>query len=385
MPGLGIEGEDELSAEPLTLARRRLGRINRIVIKVGSGVIAGKGRLRAKVIEDLAYDITVLRHQKIDVVMVVSGAVAAGFEPLGMDQPPSAVVERQAAASVGQHRLMAMFARAFIKHRLHVAQLLMTADDIENRRRFLSARHTMQMLLSRGVVPIINENDALSDDETKVGDNDHLAALVTNLTSAHLLVILSRVRGLYRAGTEEVIPQVEVGLSVQEHVSNELSETGVGGMGAKVSAARLAGQGGIPTIIAEGGQPGMLQRILAGEEVGTLFTPLDTKLSARKKWIAIRSRSMGVIRVDAGAADALRAGGASLLPAGIQTVQGTFEMGDRVDVQDESGRPLAVGLVSYRSDEIRRLQGRARTEYKDVLGYEYVKEIMHRDDMVLVE
>jgi glutamate 5-kinase len=378
-------GDDELSSEPVAQPRRRLGRVGRVVVKVGSGVIAARGRLRARVIEDLAYDITVLRHQKREVVMVVSGAVAAGFEPLGMPSPPTAVVERQAAASVGQHRLMAMFARAFLRHRLHVAQLLMTADDIENRRRFLSARHTLQVLLARGLVPIINENDALSDDEVKVGDNDHLAALVTNVVSAQLLVILSSVRGLYRNGDgENVIPRVDVGSSVDHHVTSAVSETGVGGMAAKVSAAHLAGRGGVPTIIAEGARPGMLQRILAGEEVGTIFLPRQSRLTSRKRWIAMRSRSMGAIRIDAGARRAILEEGASLLPGGIRGVEGAFEMGDRVEIQDESGEPLAVGLASYRSDDIRRLQGRRRTEYRDVLGFEYVKEIVHRDDLVLL-
>jgi glutamate 5-kinase len=373
----------EIIAEPSMPNRRKLGRINRIVVKVGSGVIAGNGKLRQKVIADLAHDVTVLVHQGREVVMVVSGAVAAGFEPLGFDKPPAGVVERQAAASVGQHRLMAMFAQAFAPHRLQVAQLLMTAEDIENRRRFLSARHTLAMLLKRGTVPIINENDALSDDEIRVGDNDHLSALVTNLVSAQLLVILSRVRGLYRNGSEEIIPLVEVDSSVDEHITKELSETGVGGMVAKVSAARLASRGGVPTIIAEGTRERVLQSILAGEEIGTLFTPAASKLTARKKWIAIRSRSHGVLKVDEGAAQAIVGQGASLLPGGIRSVDGQFEMGDRVEIFDEGGAALAVGLVNYRSDEIRRLMGKSPEEYSSILGYEYLKEIVHRDDMVL--
>ncbi len=365
--------------------RRRIGRATRLIVKIGSGVIAGGGRLHPEIIADIAHDVTVLAHQKREVIMVVSGAVAAGFEPMGFASPPRAVVERQAAASVGQHRLMAMFAQAFAPHRLQVAQLLMTADDIENRRRFLSARHTLAMLLKRGVVPIINENDALSDDETKVGDNDHLAALVTNLVSAQLLVLLTRVKGLYRAGGEKIIPLVEVGSSVDEHITSDLSETGVGGMGAKVSAARLASRGGVPTVIADGTQPGMLQSIMDGREVGTLFTPAPSKLNARKRWIAIRSRSHGVLRIDAAAAKALRETGASLLPVGIRAVEGEFEMGERIEIREETGANVAVGLVNYRSDEIRRLMGKARTEYTAILGYEYVKEIVHRDDLVLTD
>ena len=374
-----------MSAERVPTPKRRLGRISRAVVKVGSGVIARGGRLRRRVIEDLAHDITVLRHQGIDVVLVVSGAVAAGFEPLGMGSAPSSVVERQAAASVGQHLLMAVFSRAFLRHGIQVAQLLMTAEDIENRRRFLSARHTLHMLLRRGVVPIINENDAISDDESKVGDNDHLAALVTNLASSQLLIVLSSVKGLLRNGTGHVIPQVDVGSSVAEHIRAELSETGVGGMLAKVSAATLASRGGVPTVIAEGGRAGVLQSILAGEEVGTLFVPGDSRLTGRKRWIAMRSRSKGIIRVDGEAAKALTHRATSLMPAGIRSVRGRFEMGDRIEIQNTRGRTIAVGLASYRSDEIRRLQGRARTEYTDVLGYEYVKEIVDRDDMVLLE
>lgn len=365
--------------------RRKLGRINRIVVKVGSGVIAGNGRLRQKVVADLAHDVTVLAHQGREVVMVVSGAVAAGFEPLGFDSPPKSVVERQAAASVGQHRLMAMFSQAFTRHRLSVAQLLMTADDIDNRRRFLSARHTLAALVQRKVIPIINENDALSDDETKVGDNDHLAALVTNLVSAQLLIILSRVKGVYRNGSEEIIPLVEVGSNVNEHVTGELSATGVGGMGAKVSAARLASRGGVPTVIADGTAPGVIQSILAGNEVGTLFLPSPSKLSSRKRWIAIRSRSHGALLINDVTSASLSQGSASLLPGGIIGVEGEFEMGDRIEIKAPGGAAIAVGLVNYRSDEIRRLMSKPRPEYTAILGYEYVKEIVHRDDMVLTD
>lgn len=363
---------------------RDLGTVRRIVVKVGSAVITEKGRLRPRMIADLAHDVTVLGHRGYEVVMVVSGAVAAGFDPLGLPGPPDAVVERQAAASVGQHRLMSVFAKAFGRHRIHVAQLLMSADDVENRRRFLSARHTLQELLTRGVIPIINENDALSDDEDKVGDNDHLAALVTNVVSAELLVLLTVVAGVRADGGEgPVIPQVEVGSSVEEHIRSKLSPSGVGGMKAKVSAAQLASDSGVPTIVADGTQPGILQRIVAGEEVGTIFLPRSSNLNQRKRWIAVRNRSLGVIIVDAGARQALVQRGASLLPSGILDVEGKFTMGSRVDIRDENGEVFAVGLASYSSDDIRRLRGKKVSEVKDVLGYEYVKEVVHRDDMVV--
>lgn len=368
-----------------SIPKRRLTRVRRIVVKVGSAVIAGRGRLRPRVIADLAYDVTHLRHQGYDVIMVVSGAVAAGFAHMGLSAPPAAVVERQAAASIGQPRLMNVLAQAFARQRVHVAQLLMTAWDIEDRRRFLSARHTMQTLLAHGVVPIINENDALSDDETKVGDNDHLAALVTNLVSAQLLVVLSQVQGLHAdGGAGPLIPEVGADEAIEHHIGGMTSETGVGGMAAKVRAARLASHWGVPTIIACGTQPGLLPRVVAGEPIGTLFMPREHNLTSRKKWIAVRARSRGVIVVDAGARRAIAESGASLLPSGITGVRGRFPMGARVELQGPNGKAFAVGLVSYNSDEIRRLQGRKLKEFKEVLGYEYVKEIINRDDLVVL-
>ncbi len=365
--------------------RRRLGRVERLVVKVGSAVIAGGGRPSPRVIADLAYEVSVLQHRGVQVVMVVSGAVAAGYEALGLPSPPGGVVERQAAASIGQPRLMALFARAFARHRVGVAQLLMTAEDIENRRRFLSARHTLQRLLTGGVVPIINENDALSDDESKVGDNDHLAALVSNLVSAQALILLSTAEGVGAdGGRGPVISTVEPADPVERHVGPARSETGVGGMAAKVSAARLASSGGVWTLIAGGREPQVLVRLIAGEPLGTLFVPAESRLTARKRWIALRTRSRGVIRVDAGARQAIREGGASLLPSGVVGVQGEFAMGARVELQDADGCTFAVGLASYPSDAIRRLQGRRRDEFKAVLGYEYVREIISRDDMVIL-
>ncbi|MCG8406787.1 MAG: glutamate 5-kinase [Phycisphaerales bacterium] len=366
-------------------SKREFGEVKRIVVKVGSGVIAGKGRFRPKVISILAQDVTALRKQGYEIVMVVSGAVAAGFRSLALAKPPSAVVLRQAAASVGQHRLMATFAREFGKHRTPIAQLLMSAEDIENRRRFLSARHTLQMLLNHGVVPIINENDALSDDEAKVGDNDHLAALLTSVASADLLILLSHVRGLYHDETDEVIPQIDTGSDVDRHITSAIGESGVGGMKAKVSAARLAGQWGVSTIIAEGTKAETLLEVISGKPVGTWFVSSGRKkLNSRKQWIAVRTRSLGAVRVDVGAQKAIVEKGASLLPSGILEVEGDFSIGARVDVQDASGASFAVGLVSYPADEIRRVCGRRAADIKTVLGYVYVDEIIHRDDMVLL-
>ena len=376
---------------------RDFGELRRVVVKVGSGIIAPAGRLDPLVIERIAKDVTALRDKGLEVVMVVSGAVAAGYLGMGKDRPPVSVVERQAAAAVGQYQLMTMFASVFEKRDTVVAQLLMMQDDIEDRRRFLSARHTMQELLSRGVLPIINENDPLADDEAKIGDNDHLAALVTSLITADLLVILSTVAGVLRLGDEvvaedgeaedgaSVISTIEVGSKIDKHITDDQTETGVGGMRAKVRAARLASDWGVPTVIASGIEPGLLSRVVSGEEVGSLFVPAKKRLTERKRWIAIRTRSRGSIAVDDGAKRALVERGASLLPAGIVEVEGGFGIGERVDLLDGSGQAFAVGLVSYPALEIRRMKGRQSDEFLEVLGYKYVEEIVHREDLVLLD
>ena len=399
---------------------RDFGELRRVVVKVGSGIIAPAGRLDPLVIERMAKDITALRDEGLEVVLVVSGAVAAGYLRMGRDQPPTTVVERQAAAAVGQYQLMTMFAREFEKCDTVVAQLLIMQDDIEDRRRFLSARHTLQELLSSGILPIINENDPLADDEAKIGDNDHLAALVTSLTTADLLVILSTVAGVLRFGDEgatsdgggtgdgeardderatggdratdkdrarsaEVISTIEVGSEIDIHITDDQSETGVGGMRAKVRAARLASDWGVPTVIASGKEPGLLAHVVNGEEVGSLFAPGAKRLTERKRWIAIRTRSRGSIVVDDGAKHALVERGASLLPIGIVEVRGDFGIGARVDLLDGQGEAFAVGLVSYPGSEIQRMKGRQSEEFQEVLGYMYVEEIVHREDLVLLD
>ena len=372
-------------------AGRDFGKLRRVVVKVGSGIIAPAGRLDPLVIERIAKDVTALRDPGLEVVLVVSGAVAAGYLGMGRDQPPISVVERQAAAAVGQYQLMTMFAHEFEKCDTVVAQLLMMQEDIEDRRRFLSARHTLQELLSRGILPIINENDPLADDEAKIGDNDHLAALVTSLITSDLLVILSTVAGVLRFGDDEttdsaeVIHTIEVDSEIDSHVTDHQSETGVGGMRVKIRAARLASDWGVPTVIASGKEAGLLTRIVNGEEIGSHFVTGPKRLTERKRWIAIRTRSRGAIVVDDGAKHALVERGASLLPIGIVEVQGDFGIGARVDLLDSGGEAFAVGLVSYPASEIQRMKGRQSEEFLDVLGYKYVEEIVHREDLVLLD
>ncbi|MEJ2540425.1 MAG: glutamate 5-kinase, partial [Gemmatimonadota bacterium] len=294
------------------------------------------------------------------------------------------VVARQAAASIGQPLLMEALIQAFAAHGLGAAQLLMSAEDIENRRRFLSARHTLLHLLEAGVVPVINENDALSDDEQRVGDNDHLAALVTSVVGAELLCLLSQTDGVRRdGGSGARIDVTDDAALLMEHVSDARSATGVGGMGAKLSAARIAARSGVATIIADGRDPTVLPRLLDGEDLGTLVLPQVWDGGARRRWIAVRSRSRGTLVVDAGAREALVTRKASLLASGIVSVHGTFTIGARVEVRGPDESWIGVGLVSYSADEIRRLKGRRAEEIEDILGYRYVSEIIRREDLVL--
>ena len=372
--------------KPTTKGDRDFGELRRVVVKVGSGIIAPEGKLDPLVIERIARDVTAVRDTGLEVVLVVSGAVAAGYLGLGKESPPSAVVERQAAAAVGQYQLMAMFAREFEKCGVGVAQLLMMQEDIEDRRRFLSARHTLQELLKRSIIPVINENDPLADDEAKIGDNDHLAALVTSLITADLLVILSTVPGVLRLGDNRgVISTIDVDTEIDSHITDDRSQTGVGGMLVKVNAAKLASEWGVPTIIASGVEAGLLARIVSGESVGSLFVPGPKRLTARKRWIAIRTRSHGSVTVDDGARLAIADRGSSLLPIGIVDVEGDFGIGARVDVLDGRGAAFAVGLVSYSASEVRRMKERRSEEFASVLGYQYVEAIIHREDMVLLE
>jgi len=365
-------------------ARRCLGAVDTVVVKVGSAVLAGSGRLDPTAIQALAENVQGLRDRGLRVVLVVSGAVAAGYSALGLERPPSDVVARQAAASIGQPLLMNSLVEAFGRRGHGAAQLLMSAVDIEDRRRFLSARHTLFHLLDEGVVPIINENDALSDDEQRVGDNDHLAALITSVVGAELLCLLSQTDGVRRdGGAGARIDVTDDAALLLEHVNDELSSTGVGGMRAKLSAARIAARSGVATVIADGRQPGVLAGILDGEDRGTLVLPQVWDDSARRRWIAVRSRSRGSLVLDAGAEEALVQRKASLLASGIVSVEGTFTIGARVELRGPEGRWIGVGLASYGADEIRRLKGRQAEEIEDILGYRYVSEIIRREDLVL--
>ncbi len=369
---------------PSALRQQYLASTRTVIVKIGSAALTRDGRLNRAAIARLGAEIAELRRTGRRVVIVSSGAVASGLQPLGLSAMPKAIVDKQAAAAVGQQILMAAWADAFRKEGVVVAQVLLTADDLDHRTRYLNARHTLQNLLHHGVVPIVNENDSVSFEEIKMGDNDHLSALVTLLVSADLLIMLTVVDGLRRGGPDgEVIHLVGPETEVQGHVARATSATGVGGMATKVAAALLVGQAGVPAVIAAGTHKGVLRALIAGEEVGTMFEPRISRLDPRRRWLATATRARGNILVDDGARRALVERKASLLPSGVIAVEGRFESGAIVRICDARGEPFARGMVSYASDEIERVRGRKGAELPQILGYRYVDEIVHRNDLVI--
>jgi glutamate 5-kinase len=317
-------------------------------------------------------------------VIVSSGAIALGLPRLGLSVRPTDMPELQAAAAVGQSRLMQMWEHAFSAHEVEIGQVLVTHDDLGDRRRFLSARLTLRALLDHGVVPIINENDTVATEEIKFGDNDQLAALVCNLVSADVLVILTDVEGV-RDGTGVRMPIVrDIDREAAPVAGKSTSGVGSGGMASKVGSARIVTRTGVPAVVAPGREPDVLGKVLAGADVGTLFLPAGSQLSSRKHWIAYGSKPAGTIAIDDGAARALKDGGKSLLPAGIVSVEGDFELGDTVSIVTRSGDELARGLAAYPANDLRKIQGLHSGGIEARLGYKSIDEAIHRDDLVIL-
>src|SRR6059036_206108 len=372
-------------------ARRQLGRVRRLVVKVGTSLIAEPGtgpdpdRIAA-----LATEVAGAREGR-EVVLVTSGAIATGMARLALPARPRSIPEKQAAAAVGQSALMWHYEAAFKRHAIRVGQVLLTGEDIADRGRYLNARNTLLALLHFGVLPIVNENDTVAVEEIKVGDNDNLSALVASLIDADLLVLLTDVDGLY---TDD--PTVNTGarkLDTVEAVTDEIARfardradrISVGGMATKLQAARKAAAAGVPMIIASGRAPSVLRRLLAGESVGTYFAPKPARLTARKRWIAFAVAPQGKLTVDAGALQALTQHGKSLLPSGILEVEGEFASGDVVALlAGATGREFARGVVNFDADEVRKIQGAKTTEIEWRLGYRSFDEVIHRDNFVLL-
>ncbi len=366
-----------------------LAQVKRVVIKVGSGVLVGNEGVDPVIIDMLVADLCEVIEQGYEVLLVTSGAVATGKGDLGIVGRPPTIPLKQAAAAIGQSRLMRFYKDAFRICDRRVAQILLTRDDLANRRRFLNARNTLMTLLDFGIIPIINENDTVVVDEIRFGDNDHLSALVTNLAEADLLVILSDVDGLYDsnprtnprarliAKIEQVTPEIEA------MAGGAGSEVGTGGMATKIEAAKLASLYGVSTVIVNGRQPQVLQALFAGEELGSWFLPAVDRLTARKHWIAFTKKPRGRLLVDEGARQALVDKGKSLLPSGIIEVEGNFERGDAVRLCDCEGSEFARGLTGYAQAELVRIQGHNSQDIEGLLGYQYGAEVVHRDNLVL--
>jgi glutamate 5-kinase len=369
-----------------------IGEVKRVVIKIGSSVLtAGSDALHKEVFKNLAKNIAFLKKDGYEIIVVSSGAVAAGRKSLACIEQPVSIPQKQAAAAVGQVRLMRLYEDCFNEHNCSTAQVLLTHDALSDRQKFLNARNTLFTLLQCGIIPIINENDSVVVDEIKFGDNDILSALATNLVDADLLLILTDRDGLcaqdpQRCENARLIKVVEkITKEIETLAQGSSSKVGTGGMISKVDAAKKVSIYGIPTIVVNGNSREIINRVFKGEDVGTLFLPRKTKLSSRKHWIAFNLKPKGTLVVDDGAKRAIVEKGKSLLSTGLIDVQGFFKFGDPVKCVDTEGFEFARGLVNYRAEEVVKLRGVHSRDIKRILGYKYYDEIIHRDDLVVLE
>lgn len=370
--------------------RGRLAATREWVIKVGSALVTNDGRgLDRERIADWVGQIASLQAQGVRPVMVSSGSVAEGTQRLGWRQRPNALYQMQAAAAVGQMGLVEAYEREFQRYGLRTAQILLTHEDLSDRSRYLNARSTLRALLDMGVVPIVNENDTVSTDEIRFGDNDTLAALVTNLVEADLLLVLTDQQGLFEADPRRH-PDAQLirnaaadDARLEPMCSDAPGVLGSGGMRAKVLAAKRAAQSGAVTVIAPGREAGILERIRSGEAVGTLLWPSRERLAARKQWLAGHLQVRGRLRLDDGAVAVLRDHGRSLLPVGVAGVEGGFARGEMVACVDGNGCEIARGLSNYNASEAELIRGHPSYRIEDILGYVDEPEIIHRDNLVL--
>ncbi len=357
----------------------------RVVVKIGSRLLAESPASRPATVADQVVE---LRRRGVEVIIVSSGAIALGIKRLRLAGRPHEMPALQAAAAVGQSALMQHWEHAFAVHDVAIGQVLLTHDDLGDRRRFLSARLTLRALLDHGVVPIINENDTVATEEIKFGDNDQLAALVVNLASADALVILTDVEGVRDANGVRMPIVRDIEREAAPVAGGSTSGVGSGGMASKVGSARIVTRTGVPAIVAPGREPDVITRVLAGADLGTLFVPArpdaQEKLSSRKHWIAYGAKPEGRLVVDDGAVRALTTGGKSLLPAGIREVHGEFELGETVSVMNANNVEIARGLVAYPAADLRRISGLQSAAIEARLGYKSIDEAIHRDDLVIL-
>jgi glutamate 5-kinase len=369
----------------------RLKNAKRVVVKVGSNLLTAQSDLNTSAIESISQQICVLLDMGLEVLLVSSGAMAAGLRKMGLKQRPDQIPQRQAVAAVGQSGLMHAYEKAFGRRDKKVAQILLTSEDLNNRERYLNARNALYALLAWKVVPIINENDTVKVDEIKLGDNDNLSAMIALLMDADFLINLTDIDGLYtkdpRTHPEaQLITEVTTFKKELEDYAGDIpGALGTGGMLSKIKAARKVTAAGVPMIIAKGDKPGILVRLFNGERHGTYFVPKEKKMARRKCWIAYTLKAKGSLVIDEGAARAIVLNGKSLLPGGITAVEGEFGVGAPVRFKDQRQQHLGIGLVNYSASEIRAIMGLRTSQIKERLGSKPYDEVIHRDNLVVTD
>ena len=368
-----------------------LAHAKRILIKVGSAVLTGIDGLDLKIIDGLVRDMSYLAHNGYSVVLVTSGAIVSGKHRMNITGQLKSMPEKQAAAAIGQGRLMRVYSKSFEKNGLYVAQILLTLSDVTDRQRYLNIRNTLSTLMEWGAIPIINENDTVAVDEIKFGENDNLAAMIANIIEADLFINLTSIDGLYDCNPmvskkAKLISVVdEFSEEIEAAATDETSSAGTGGMKSKVQAAKKVAAIGIPCIIAPGKRKKVLIDIMAGKDIGTLFLPMADRLNSKKYWIAFTLRPRGKLIIDDGAKKALLEKGKSLLPSGIIDVEGNFDLGDPVNCVGRDGTILAKGLVNFSSTEISKIKGLKTNQISHILGHKDYDEVIHRDNLAVTK
>lgn len=370
--------------------RQNLRNVKRIVVKVGSSTLTyGNGHLNLGQLENLIRQLADIHNKGIEVILVTSGAVGAGMGKLGMKERPKTIPKKQAAAAVGQGLLMHMYEKIFAEYGKTTAQILLTREDMNNRVRFLNARNVLFELLGNGVIPVINENDAVVVEEIKFGDNDTLSAIVASIVEAELLILLSDIDGLYDSNPNnnpgaKLISYVDkITEGIEGSAGQAVTKVGTGGMITKIRAAQIAMSSGINMVISNGSEPGVLGSILSGHQVGTLFKGKSFSMHSKKKWLAFGSKPKGEIIVDDGASAALKSKQSSLLPSGVINAQGSFQEGDVVRIIDKENNEVAKGIVNYSFSEVCLIKGIKSSDIEASLGYKTFDEVIHRDNIVI--
>lgn len=371
-----------------------LNNVETLVVKVGTSLLTGPKGFDGTVIEYLVRDLAAIKHERgLNALIVSSGAVGCGMFALGLTERPKELRLKQATAAVGQSRLVHYYETLFQAHGkgLHAAQVLLTASELHERKNYLNIRNTVNALFDmKIVVPVVNENDSVATEELRFGDNDTLAARVATSIDADLLVILSDIDGLYDKNPAthsdaQLIDYIDnINDSIEFHAEDSVTQHTVGGMKTKITAARIAGAAGIPTMIANGRREGILRTVLEGNGPRTLFAPAPEAMSHRKRWIAFGRSVQGHLTIDDGAKDALLTKGRSLLAAGITAVEGDFELGAALQIRDNAGKAIATGLTNYASTDLRKIMGKKSADIAAILGRKDYDEAVHRDNLVLL-